>query len=129
MANAEGMTEADASSFDHSSLIRASSFGFRHSAIGNNRRTLNLVSVLSERVSKHLRHIAAVQHDQIRVVRLPFIVLPTFVPPAKSDYCRPPSGEEILQRGFCPGRSVDPAIMQIAAELGDNHRLIGSKLR
>src|SRR3954463_15477304 len=83
MANAEGMTEADASSFDHSSLIRASSFGFRHSAIGNNRRTLNLVSVLSERVSKHLRHTAAVQHDQIRVVRLPFIVLPTFVPPAK----------------------------------------------
>src|SRR4051812_30818904 len=54
---------------------------------------LNLVRMLGQLVVKHIRQIPIMQNDHIGVVFLGVIVLPAFVPPAKTDNGRPPIGK------------------------------------
>ena len=85
--------------------------------------------MLREFFAKHPGKFGIVHNDHISVMPFDVIVLPTFVPPAKTNDGRPEILEKISKGGFCPKHCIDMSIVQIAAKLGDNDRFSGRDSR
>src|SRR5438093_11624027 len=90
MTNDEGMTKLECRKIPILGfVIRISfvipSFGFRHF----NWSFLNFVCVSCKFIAKHTREITVMQNDHIGIVLLIIVVLPSFVPPAETDYAWP----------------------------------------
>src|SRR4051812_33264771 len=102
-------------------ILLHSSFVIRHSSF--DRCWLNSVAVFMQRLPKNFRERHIMKDIHVRVVLPHVIVLPRFVPPAKTDDGRPAPREKILQRVLRPRARVDSSMMKRAPKLGDYDRL------
>jgi hypothetical protein len=78
------------------------SFVMSSTSLRNNWSFLNFVCVFCELIPEHTRQISVMENDHIGVVFLVIVVLPTFVPPTKTDDAWPSIREQIFERGFRP---------------------------